>query len=342
VEFMIGSRMVGDGHPCFIVAEVGSNHDQDLDQALRLIDMAADSGVDAVKFQTFRAASHYSRKSPGFSYLQGQDTYSLIESLELDRTWQPRLMSHARDRGVEFFSSPCDLDALRELDDLGAPAHKLASFDLPDTQFISAMSRTGKPIILSTGLANWQDIELALEAMQDNEKVILLQCTSLYPAPAYLANLRAMASMRSAFGTLVGYSDHTMGDHVAIAAVALGACFLEKHVTLDRGLPGPDHPFAMEPDELRDMVGRIRDVEAGLGDGRKSGPRLEEREMATKGRRSLHASRDLPQGTVITGEHLVVKRPGLGISPSMRDHVIGRQAARLIEADEWITWESLQ
>jgi len=343
-EMLIGSRHVGDGHPCFIVAEVGSNHDQKYDQALRLIDAAAEAGVDAVKFQTFRASEHYSRRAPTFTYLDGQDTYSLIESLELDRTWQAGLLKHANDRGIEFFSSPCDLEALAELDALGVPAHKLASFDLTDTGLISAMGRTGKPIILSTGMATWMDIELAVDAMTKagNENLILLQCTSLYPAPTSLSNLRAMEAMRSAFGTLVGYSDHTIGDHISTAAVALGACFIEKHFTLDRSLQGPDHSFAIEPDELALMVARIRDVESAQGDGRKSGPRPEELEMAEKGRRSLHARTAIPEGAVLTEDMLVVKRPGLGIAPSLRDQIVGRRATRLIEQDEWITWDSLR
>lgn len=340
----IGAREVGDGRPCFLVAEIGSNHDQDFDKALRLIDAAADAGVDAVKFQTFRASQHYSRRTPGFSYLGGQDTFALIESLELDRSWQGRLLQHANERGVEFFSSPCDVEALAELDALGVPTHKLASFDLPDVGLVAAMARTGKPIVLSTGMATWMDIQLALAAMaaEGNDQAILLQCTSLYPAPPALANLRAMASMRAAFGTLVGYSDHTMGDTVCIASVALGACFIEKHFTLDRSDAGPDHSFAMEPDELAVMVHRIREVEAAQGDGRKAGPRPEEAEMAEKGRRSLHAAVDIAAGAAIDDTMLVVKRPGLGISPSLRPQVVGRHARRVIEQDEWITWDALQ
>lgn len=342
-EISVGSRTIGDGHPAFVVAEIGSNHDGSLEQALKLIDMSADAGVDAVKFQTFRAAQHYSRRAPGFSYLDGRDTYSLIESVELDRTWQATLQRHAADRGVEFFSSPCDLEAVLELDDLNVPIFKVASFDITDTVLVSSIAETGKPLVLSTGMASWADIQTALGAAESagNDRVVLLQCTSLYPAPARLANLRAMASMRAAFGKLVGYSDHTLGDQMALAAVALGACFIEKHVTLDRTLPGPDHPFAMEPSELRTMMQRIRDVESGLGDGGKSGPRSEEREMADKGRRSLHARVDISMGSVVTDDMLVVKRPGLGIAPALREHVIGRKAARLIEQDEWITWDAL-
>jgi len=342
-DVYIGERGIGEGHPTFIVAEIGSNHDQNLDQALRLIDAAATAGVDAVKFQTFRAAEHYSRRTPGFSYLKNADTFALIESLELDRAWQPKLRAHALEQGLEFFSSPCDPNAVAQLDALGVPMHKVASFDLPDTSLIRAIAKTGKPVILSTGMATWMDIQLALDAIsaEGNDQVILLQCTSLYPAPSELANLRAIETMRVAFGFPVGYSDHTMGDHIALAAVALGACFIEKHFTLDRALPGPDHPFAMEPTELSLMVQRIREIEEALGDGRKSGPRPEEQEMALKGRRSLHAMVDIPAGSAISNEMITVKRPGLGLSPSLLDQVVGRRARRAIERDEWITWDLL-
>jgi sialic acid synthase SpsE len=339
----IGKRLVGDELPCFVIAEIGSNHNQDFSLAQRLIDAAAEAGADAVKFQTFRAADHYSRKAPGFSYLKGVDTFELIRSLELDRSWQARLKQHAEGLGMEFFSSPCDLDAIAELAALDVPAYKVASFDLTDDFLISKMAEVGRPLILSTGMAAWSDIQVAVDAARTagNDQIILMQCTSLYPAPAHLSNLRAMASMRTAFGTLVGYSDHTLGDHIPLAAAALGACAIEKHFTLDRSSAGPDHPFAMEPQELAEMVHKLRDIEAGMGDGMKSGPRSEEREMAEKGRRSLHARVAIAAGEVITAEKLVAKRPGLGIPPKMRDQVIGRRARHDIEQDQWITWEMI-
>jgi sialic acid synthase SpsE len=323
-----------------VIAEIGSNHNQQLDMARRLIDEAARAGVNAVKFQTFRAESHYSRKTPGFGYLGGVDTHALIKSLELDRSWHGPLKAHAESCGIEFFSSPCDAEAIAELRALDTNAYKVASFDLPDTNLIDLMARAGKPVILSTGMADWMDIQRGVNTCRraGNDQVILLQCTSLYPAPVELSNLRAMAAMRTAFDCIVGYSDHTLGDQVSLAAVALGACVVEKHFTLDRSLPGPDHPFAMEPDELRLMMRRLRDVEAAFGDGAKAGPREAEREMFEKGRRSIHARIDIPKGTVITADMLVVKRPGLGISPSLMDQVIGRPAAQDIEADQWITW----
>ena len=339
----IGGRKVGDGEPCFVIAEIGSNHNQDFDLACRLIDAAAASGVDAVKFQTFSAVNHYSKKTPGFDYLKNIDTHELIKSLELDRAWQVKLKHHAESQGVLFFSSPCDTDAIIGLSELDVPAYKVASFDLSDDKLISQMAAIGKPVIMSTGMATWADIQFAVNAArrEGNEQIIILQCTSLYPAPEYLSNLNAMVSMRGAFGTLVGYSDHTVGGHIVLAAVAMGASVVEKHFTLDRNMPGPDHAFAIEPAELKVLMQQIREVESAFGDGYKSGPRPEEMEMAEKGRRSLHACVPIKAGETIEPDMLSVKRPGLGISPMLRSQVIGRTARKNIDADDWITWDMI-
>jgi sialic acid synthase SpsE len=339
----IDGRPVGTGHPAFVIAEIGSNHNGELELAYELIDAAANAGVDAVKFQTFRAEDHYSKHTPGFSYLQNTDTFSLIESLEIDRSWHALLMKRCADAGVTFLSSPCDADAIDELTELGMAAYKIASFDLPDADLIGHAARAGKPMILSTGMADWDDILTGVTACraEDNDQIVLLQCTSLYPAPPHLSNLRAMSAMSSAFGTVAGYSDHTEGDHIALAAVAMGASVIEKHFTLDRQMKGPDHPFAIEPAELASMMARLRDIEAATGDGRKEGPRSEEKEMFEKGRRSLHANRNIAKGETVTRDMLTVKRPGLGISPALRDAVVGRTAKIDIEADHWITWDMI-
>ena len=336
-------RWVGAGEPCFVIAEIGSNHNHDLELAKQLITVAADAGADAVKFQTFKAKSHYSKKAPGFSYLSNANTFNLIQSLELNRDWHLPLKQFSENLGLVFLSSPCDQEAISELTALGTHAFKVASFDLSDLELIRQMARTGRPVILSTGLANWMDIQRAVNTcrQENNQKIILLQCTSLYPAPAHLSNLGAMHVMRDAFDVLTGYSDHTDGDHVCLAAVALGACIIEKHITLDKSLPGPDHPFAMEPEPLREMVAKIREVESSLGDGAKTGPREEEREMFDKGRRSLHARIRIPQGTMITSEMLTTKRPGLGIEPHFIEILQGRVARTDIEEDQWITWDMI-
>ncbi|MDP6173587.1 MAG: N-acetylneuraminate synthase family protein, partial [Rhodospirillales bacterium] len=281
INFNLGGRTIGDGQPCFVIAEIGSNHNKDFDLARRLMDEAAKAGADAVKFQTFSAEAHYSKLTPGFSYLDNVSTFELIQSLEIDRSWHGRLKDHAEGLGMEFFSSPCDADAVRDLAAIGSCAYKVASFDLPDTELITLMAETGKPVILSTGMADGDDIRRAIAACREvgNDRVVLLQCTSLYPAPARLSNLRAMQKMREEHGVLCGYSDHTTGDHMALAAAALGACMIEKHFTLDRQLPGPDHGFSIEPGELAQLIAKLREVEDGLGDGQKDGPRPEESEM---------------------------------------------------------------
>ena len=334
-------RRIGDGQPCFVIAEIGSNHNHDFSLATRMIDEAAAAGVDAVKFQTFRAESHYSVHTPNFSSLEGGSTFELVKSLELDRSWHAPLKKYCESLNLVFLSSPCDIDAIDELDKLDIAALKVPSCELSDLGLVQHMAQTGRPIILSTGLADWMDIQRAVDTCRGvgNKNVVLLQCTSLYPAPPHLTNLRAIKIMREAFGVLTGYSDHTEGDHVCLASVALGACVVEKHITLDRKMSGPDHSFSMEPHELKQMMRRLRDVEAAMGDGAKIGPRPEDREVFEKGRRSLHARNRIAKGDVITREMIVTKRPGLGIPPYLIDEVVGRIARSDIETDQWITWE---
>jgi sialic acid synthase SpsE len=222
-------------------------------------------------------------------------------------------------------------------------AFKVASFDLPDQKLIEQMAQTNRPLILSTGMADWMDIQRAVDIIRKhgNDQIALLQCTSLYPAPPELCNLKSMSVMKQAFQTVTGYSDHTEGDHACIAAVALGASIIEKHFTLDRNLPGPDHKFAIEPDELSELVKKIRDVESAIGDGNKSGPRSQEIEMYNKGRRSLHTARKILKDEVIVESMLTIKRPGLGIPPYMIEQVLGRKASQDIDEDQWLTWEML-
>jgi sialic acid synthase SpsE len=341
----IGARDVGEGHPCYVIAEAGSNHNRDLDMARRLIDAAVAAGADAVKFQTFSGKNLYSTKAPRFDYLadvSDQTPAELLESLELPRDWQPVLADHARAQGIEFLSSPFDRQAVDELDELDVAAFKVASFELVDLPLIRYMGERGRPIILSTGMATMGEIEEALDAAREGgaTQLAVLQCASVYPAPPAIMNLRAIATMQTAFGIPVGLSDHTLGTHVAAAAVAMGADLIEKHFTLDRTLPGPDHSFALEPDELTRMVAHIRDVEAAEGDGVKRGPsEVEAKEMYAKARRSVVAACRIPEGTRITRDMLTVKRPGFGVKPKFIDALVGRSAAVTIEEDEVITWE---
>ncbi len=343
----IGGATVGNGSACYVIAEAGANHNRDLDTARRLIDCAADAGADAVKFQTYSGRSLYSTKTPRFEYLGelgAKPAHELLEDIALPRDWQPILAAHCRERAIEFLSSPFDRQAVDELDALDVAALKIASFELVDHGLIAYAAATRRPLILSTGMASLAEIDEAIAAARaaGATEIALLQCASLYPSPASIMNLRAIPAMAGAFGVPVGLSDHTLGTHVASASVALGAALIEKHFTLDRTMTGPDHPFAIEPRELKELVAHVRDIEAALGDGRKIGPSPEEsREMYAKARRSVVAACAIPAGTLISAEMLCVKRPGHGIAPKFIDTLVGRVARVDIDEDEILVWEML-
>lgn len=342
-RFEIAGRPVGEGAPCYVIAEAGANHDRNLEQAKRLIEVAKSAGADAVKFQTYTGAALYSRYTPRFEYLKDLDYQSpaeLLDRISLPREWQKLLKEHADRLGITWFSSPFDLDAVDSLEAVGVEVYKIASFEIVDLDLVRRCAATGKPLIISTGMAKLGEIEEALEACEKegNDRVALLHCVSAYPAPPEHANLAAMETMRRAFGVPVGFSDHTLGTAVAVAAAALGADLLEKHFTLSRSLKGPDHPFALEPDELKSMVDGIRRAQAAVGEPCKAGPTpVEAGEMYELARRSLVAAVDIPAGTVITREMLTVKRPGYGIHPRYLRWVVGRTARRDIRCDEVIT-----
>lgn len=344
-EFTIGERRVGGEQPTYVIAEVGANHNRDLETAHRLIDVAVDAGADAVKFQTYSGDRIYSSKTPKFKYLEGISDKSpaeLLEEIALPREWQGPLRDYAAEAGIHFFSSPFDPEAVAELDALDVPVLKIASFEIVDLPLIRTVAATGRPLLISTGMASLEEIGEALEAARGAgaSEIGLMQCTSVYPAPAERANLAAMRTMAEAFGVPVGLSDHTTGIAVPIAAAALGAAFVEKHYTLDRAMKGPDHPFALEPDELAAMVAGIREANVAIGDGRKSGPGPEEsEEMYRLARRSLIATRDLQAGTVLEGDMITVKRPGYGIAPKHLEDVVGRALKVDVEADDILTWD---
>jgi len=329
-----------------VIAEAGANHNRDLGIARKLIDVAADAGADAVKFQTYSGKTLYSTKTPRFDYLDGaladKPAHELLEEISLPRDWQPILAAHCRERGVEFLSSPFDREAVEELDALDVGAFKIASFEIVDLPFIRYAAAKRRPLIISTGMASLGEIEDAIGAARAAgcDEIALLQCASLYPAPPQIMNLRAIPALRASFGVPVGLSDHTRGTHIAVAAVAMGACIVEKHFTLDRTMAGPDHPFAAEPEELRDLVAHIRDTEAAFGDGVKRGPSDEEsQEMYTKARRSVVAAAAIPAGTVITADMLTVKRPGHGVKPKYLELLVGRVARVDIEDDDVVSWD---
>jgi N,N'-diacetyllegionaminate synthase len=338
----IGKHDIGEGHPCYIIAEAGANHNRNMKIAKTLIEIAASAGVDAVKFQTYSAKTLYSKKAPKFSYLKDQDVYKLIKDIELPREWQGSLADICKDNNVDFLSSPFDNKAVDELTALKVPAFKIASFEIVDLDLIAYAASKKRPMILSTGMANLSDIEDALRTVlgQGNDEIVLLHCNSLYPTPIKIVNLKAMETMREAFKVPVGFSDHTLGISIAQIAVSRGANILEKHFTLDRKMKGPDHPFAIEPDELKAMCKGIREVELAMGDGIKERS-AEEEEMYIKGRRSIVAKVDIPKGTRILEKMLVNKRPGTGIAPKFKKMVLGRIARKDIEEDDVISWDMI-
>jgi N,N'-diacetyllegionaminate synthase len=345
-SLQIADRRVGAGAPCYVIAEAGANHNRDMGVARALIDLASDAGADAVKFQVYSGTALYSSKTPRFHYLRGtsdKPAAELLEDIALPREWIGELAAYASRRAIHFFATPFDAEAVRELCDAGVPAMKIASFELVDLELVASVAATGLPLVLSCGMARYGEIEEALSAAwrAGGRELALLRCASLYPAPPEIVNLRAIATMREAFGVPVGLSDHSTGIAVALGACGLGIELLEKHFTLDRNMSGPDHPFALEPPELRELISGIRAIEQALGSGRLEGPSEAEQEMYRLARRSVIAACDIPAGTRIEREHLVVKRPGLGIAPKDLDHVVGRIASVDIAAEEPIGWEQL-
>jgi len=342
-EIKIGDKTVGKNHPTYIIAEIGSNHNRDLNIAKKLIDKAANAGVDAVKFQTFKAEKLYSKKTPKFSK-DNIKPFDLIKSTELPRAWHKELYKYTTDINLHFLSSPFDYEAVDELDKIGVPAFKIASFEIVDLELIKYIAKKGKPVILSTGMANIEEIEEALKAIrsQRNDDIILLHCNSMYPAPVDIVNLNAINTMYKTFKIPIGFSDHTLGLHIPIAAVTVGACVIEKHFTLDRAMPGPDHPFAIEPSELKELVRFIRDIEKAKGTGVKDKSDLEAKENYLKARRSIHAKIDIPKGVKIRKDMLIVKRPGYGIKPKFIDVIVGKKAKVDVEEDDWITYDMIE
>ena len=337
------SISIGQKEKCFIIAEIGSNHNGNFKTALKLINEAKKAGADAVKFQSFKAEKHFSKFSPGFKYLKNKPMYKLIKSLEINRSWHKKLIEYCSKKKIIFFSSPCDYDAVDELFALGVKIFKIASFDITDLDLVDYISKKKGVIILSTGLANYEDIKLALSICKKNrnKNIILLQCTSLYPAPENLINLTCIKTLSKKYKCITGFSDHTLGNEMAIASIPLGSKVLEKHFTLSKKMKGPDHKFAMEPKEFSIMVKSIRNVESGIGDGVKGKISKYEREMYKKGRRSLHYFRDINKGEKLKEVDIITKRPGLGIKPYKKKEILGLTLKKNVKKDQWIKIQDL-
>lgn len=327
-----------------IIAEAGVNHNGNMLMAHALIDAAADAGADLVKFQTFSAERLVTRTAPKADYQlqstgKNEGQFDMLRRLELTEDMHRDLMAHCAVRGIGFFSTGFDIESVELLKRLGQRLFKIPSGEITNLPYLRYIGAQGSEVILSTGMAKLSEIEAAIEVLQlagtPESKITLLHCTTEYPTPMNEVNLLAMRSMREAFGLNVGYSDHSAGIEVAIAASALEATIIEKHFTLDRSLPGPDHQASLEPHELKTMIAAIRNIEVALGDGIKR-PTPSEARNRLVARKSIVAARPIKAGEVLSEENLTIKRPGAGISPMRWDELLGRYATRDFSLDELI------
>lgn len=331
----------------FIIAEAGVNHNGSLELAMKLIDAAKASGADAVKFQTFRADRLAARSAPKAHYQErtteeAESQFAMLERLQLDADAHHRLIEHCREAGIQFLSSPFDQGSADLLASMDIPVYKVPSGEITNLPFLEHLARKNRPMILSTGMSTLEEVEEAVRTIRAAgvTELTLLHCVTEYPAPYAEINLRAMQTLKSAFNLPVGYSDHTPGIEIAIAAVAMGAVVIEKHFTLDRSLPGPDHAASLEPAELKQMVAAIRHVESALGSGVKAPAPCELPNMPIA-RKSIVAARSLPAGHRLESVDLDIKRPGSGLAPKLLPELIGRTLRSGIQKDEIIGWDHL-
>ena len=343
----IDERLVGDGYPCFIIAEAGSNHNGSLSQAKALIDVAAGAGADAVKFQVFRAHSLYVNDAGTSDYLNLQrPIYNIIQDMEIPYEWIPKLAEYTRQLGLYFMASPFDESSADQVDPY-VKVHKIASYEMTHLPLVRHIAQKGKPTFMSTGTGNADEVAEAVAVFREtgNQQIVLNQCTAAYPAPPDSLNLRAITTMRDRFGVPVGLSDHSEDPLVGpLTAVSLGACSIEKHFTFSKILPGPDHAFALEPSELRNMVTKIREVEMALGTGEKV-PQQAELELRQFARRSIFAILDIAEGEELTPQNIAVLRHGkrgVGLEPKVFPALLGRHAAQAIPAQTRLTAEDIQ
>ncbi|RPA68444.1 N-acetylneuraminate synthase [Cyclobacteriaceae bacterium YHN15] len=325
-----------------IIAEAGVNHNGDIKKALELIDVAAEAGADFVKFQTFKAEKIVNPTAQKADYQKNnmkgdEDTqFGMLKKLEMGEDWYPVLMERCQSKGINFLSTGFDTESIDFLNWLEIPFYKIPSGEITNKPYLQHIARKGKDIILSTGMSTLEEVKAALEVIShegiEKDRITVLHCNTEYPTPMEDVNLLAMNQMAKELGVKVGYSDHTLGIEVPIAAVALGACVIEKHFTLDRSLPGPDHAASLEPYELKAMVQAVRNIEKAIsGNGRKE-PSLSERKNIPLGRKSIHIKQDLPKGHIIQESDIVILRPGNGISPMKIADVIGKKTSTGIKA----------
>lgn len=343
----IGERALATGGPVFLIAEAGVNHDGELDTALALVDVAAEAGADAVKFQTFDPDALVTAGAELAEYQQATvpsagSQHEMLARLRFGVQEHAAIIERCAEREIGFLSTPFDSGSARMLAELGVPAFKVGSGELTNLPFLAELAAYGLPMLVSTGMADLDEVRAAVDAVRAHgAPLVLLHCTSSYPAPEDEANLRALDALREAFAVPVGYSDHTSGFAVSLAAVARDACVLERHVTLDRRRTGPDHAMSLEPGELAELVARVRELERALGDGRKR-PQPSELELRTVARRSIVAARALQTGEVLTASALAIKRPGGGLPPARLASLFGRRLRLPVAADARIAEDDLE
>lgn len=347
-ELMIDGKKLSDKSDTYIIAEMSANHLHNLDRAKRIIDVAKECGADAIKLQTYRPDTiTIDCRGPEFMATPGSpwenmNLFELYKEAYTPWEWHGELMNYAKKVGITCFSSPFDLTAIDFLEELNVPAYKIASFELNDIPLIKKAAMTGKPIIMSTGIADMSDIELALRTCKEagNDKVILLKCVSEYPTPYEEINLRTITNMSETFDCVVGVSDHSFGSAVAVAGVALGARVIEKHLTLSRKDGGPDGTFSMEPQEFKNMVTDIRNVEKALG---KVTYELTEKQKKSKGRsRSLYVVSDIKKGEIFTPDNMRSIRPGYGLHTKYYKDIIGKRASCDIKKGTAMKWNYVE
>lgn len=329
--FSIGNKEIGDDKPVFIIAELSANHMNDFDIAVKTINAMKDAGADAVKFQTYTADTitidcdnEYFQIKQGTIW-DGKVLYDLYKEASMPWDWQPQLKKIAEDLGLIVFSSPFDKTSVDFLEDMNVPAYKIASYEINDIPLIKYVASKGKPIILSTGIASLEDIELAIETCLDegNNQIAILKCTSSYPAPFNEINLNTISALKEKFNVCVGLSDHTMGSEIAVASIPLGAKIIEKHFILDRSMNGPDSEFSMEPDEFKKMVDSIRNVEKALGNDKFEV--TEKMKINQDFSRSLFVVEDIKKGEIITEEKVKSIRPGFGLHTKYLPEILGKK-----------------
>lgn len=344
----IFNRGFTESSKCFIIAEAGVNHNGDVNLAKRLIDVAVEAGADAVKFQTFHADNIVTCTAEKVGYQKDttqpdESQYDMLKKLELPDDIFQELSDYAKKQEIIFLSTPFDAESVDLLNQMEVPAFKIPSGEITNFPLLKKIAEKKKTIILSTGMATLGEVEDAFNYLKKcgAKDIILLHCTTSYPAPINSVNLRAMETLRCAFKVPVGYSDHTEGITIPIAAVAMGACVLEKHFTMDRTLPGPDHKVSLEPNELKAMVKAIRDVENARGNGIK-GSNVEEEAFKTVARRSIVARCDINVGDKLTESNLAIKRPGTGIEPRYYESIVNKKARIHIPKDQVINWDMIE